>query len=286
MNDLAKQRPARRSNCCGELQAHEHLKTVPTDGGGTPASCALAWTNQHPSSCSRTDGSKRFETIDAVMSRADYWFRRAGAPAKDAGIGQPQAARPHWQRREDGRRISPSVGEGRPSGRQRTTCTPERPRWPLTPATPLLSLLQVGDHAVELALVPAIASCARHSECGAPTPARRAPTGMSRRCGRVRVCCSTIRSSAAGAAGRSSDTEDCNNRDRGETSCDLAGSRWSSFGHGRPVLLIAWEVHVGNTVGTARGIAGVGPLVGSTARRGWRRFDAPASWWPVGLSSD
>ena len=40
MNDLAKQRSTCRRDRCRELQTLEHLKNVPTDGAGTPASCA------------------------------------------------------------------------------------------------------------------------------------------------------------------------------------------------------------------------------------------------------
>ena len=88
-------------------------------------------------------------------------------------------------------------------------------------------------------------SGARSSERGAPTSSRRAPTRRSRGCGRrVRVRCSTIRSSAAGAAGRGSDTEDCDDRDRGEPPYDLEVRLWGSCRHGLPfLLLIARAAH-------------------------------------------
>lgn len=103
-------------------------------------------------------------------------------------------------------------------------------------ATPLYLAVLVIRHGIQNAVTEP--KGASFSERGAPAPTCRGPTGIPRRCGRVRVRCSTIRSSATGPAGRSDDTEDRDDRDRRETPCDLEVSLLSPIRHGLPFLLM------------------------------------------------
>jgi hypothetical protein len=125
-----------------------------------------------------------------------------------------------------------AAGGRRTSRRRRLSGVPERPGGH-HPGMPLwLSLLELGGHVVELAVVAASASCARHSERGAPTSTRRHPYLMSRRRGRVRINRSTI---------------------------------WSSI----PFLFVACEAHDGTTVDRAsRGVRGLARQQGSADEAG------------------
>jgi hypothetical protein len=161
---------------------------------------------------------------------------------------------------------SPTIAVGgrtKASRRERPTGIPGRPRLPY-PVPFSLSSIEPRGRTASPRSSQRMGAARDTSERGAATSSRRASTGLSRCGGRVRVRGSAIRGSA-GAAGRSSHTEDCDDRDRGETSRDPAARRVSSIRHCLPFLLIACAAGDGYTVASARGIAGSGRSGGSTA---------------------